>query len=103
MVFGSNFICLSGLFYKKSGILLEHLNDIAKAIADEYDNLLFGDAVIDYDRRKDTNMLFISFYNHYPDPESIYSLGSVFRRYPLTNSGGTHSLDALLNSPYQLC
>jgi hypothetical protein len=75
MVFGSNFISLSGLFYKKSGIILDHLNDFAKAIADECDNLVFGDAEIDYDTRKDTNMLFISFYNYNPDSEYINPLG----------------------------
>ena len=69
MVFGSNYISLSGLFYKKSGILLDHLNDFAKAIADECDNLAFGDAEIEYDTRKDTNMLFLSFF--YYDPETI--------------------------------
>lgn len=29
MVFGCNRISLSGLFYKKSGVVLEHLNDFA--------------------------------------------------------------------------
>ena len=75
MVFGSNYISLSGLFYKKSGIILDHLNDFAKAIAEECDNLVFGDAEIDYDTRKDTNMLFISFYNYSPDLEYINPLG----------------------------
>lgn len=75
MVLGSNFISLSGLFYKKSGIRLDHLNDFAKAIAEECDNLVFGDAEIDYDTRKDTNMLFISFYNYNPVPEDVKPFG----------------------------
>lgn len=75
MVFGSNFISISGLFYKKAGVILEHLKEFAKAIADECDNLVFGDAEIDYDTRKDTNMLFISFYNYNPDSEYTNPLG----------------------------
>ena len=75
MVFGSNFICLSGLFYKKSGIRLDHLYDFGKAIAAECDNLEFGDAKIMYDTRKDTNMLFISFFNLNPDLEYVKPLG----------------------------
>ena len=69
MVFGCNRISLSGLFYKKSEVVLEHLNDFARAIANECDNLEYGDAEIEYDTRKDTNMLFISFF--YYDPETI--------------------------------
>lgn len=68
MVFGCNRICLSCLFYKKSGVVLEHLNDFAKAIASECDNLEYGDAEIEYDTRKDTNMLFISFFYYNPEP-----------------------------------
>jgi hypothetical protein len=69
MVFGCNRISLSGLFYKKSGVVLEHLNDFARAIASECDNLEYGDAEIEYDTSKDTNMLFISFF--YYDPELV--------------------------------
>ena len=69
MVFGCNRISLSGLFYKKSRVVLEHLNDFARAIASECDNLEYGDAEIEYDTRKDTNVLFISFFNY--DPETI--------------------------------
>ena len=75
MVFGSNFISLSGLFYKKSGIILDHLNDFANAIADECDNLLYGDLKIEYDTRKDTNILFISFYNYNQNSEYIKPFG----------------------------
>ena len=75
MVFGSNFISLSGLFYKKSGIILNHLNEFAKAIADECNNLLYGDAEIEYNTHKYTNMLFISFYNFNPDPKDIKPFG----------------------------
>ena len=61
MVFGSNFISISGLFYKKAGVILEHLKEFARAIADECDNIEYGRTDIDYDTRKDTNMLFVSF------------------------------------------
>lgn len=39
MVYYSNGISISGLFYKKSGVILEHLKEFARAIADEYDNI----------------------------------------------------------------
>ena len=71
MVFGSNFISLSGLFYKKSGVILDHLNDFANAITDECDNLLYVDTTVEFDTRKDTNILFINFYNYIPDTEYI--------------------------------
>lgn len=74
MVFGSNYISLSGLFYKKTGININHLNDFVNAIADECDNLLYGDLKIEYDTRKDTNILFISFYNYDQDSEYINPL-----------------------------
>ena len=48
---------------------------LLKAIAEECDNLVFGDAEIDYDTRKDTNMLFISFYNYNPVPEDVKPFG----------------------------
>ena len=67
MVFGSNFISISGLFYKKAGVILEHLKEFAKAIADECDNIEYGRTDIDYDTRKDTNMLFVSFLSYNPD------------------------------------
>ncbi len=67
MVFGSNFISISGLFYKKAGVILEHLKEFARAIADECDNIEYGRTDIDYDTRKDTNMLFVSFLSY--DPE----------------------------------
>ena len=76
MVFGCNHISLSGLFYKKSGVVLEHLNDFARAIASECDNLEYGHADIEYDTKKDTNMLFISFY--YWEPEMVNSEPSEF-------------------------
>ena len=78
MVFGSNFISLSGLFYKKSGIILDHLNDFANAIADECDNLLYGDLKIEFDTRKDTNILFISFYNYNQESEYRSPFGFNF-------------------------
>jgi hypothetical protein len=61
MVFGCNRISLSGLFYKKSGVVLEHLNDFARAIASECDKIEYGHADLEYDTRKDTNVLFITF------------------------------------------
>jgi hypothetical protein len=67
MVFGSNFISISGLFYKKSGVILDHLKEFARAIADECDNIEYGRTDIDYDTRKDSNMLFISFLHFDPD------------------------------------
>ena len=78
MVFGSNRISLRGLFYKKSGVVLEHLNDFARAIVSECDNLEYGDAEIEYDTHKDTNMLFINFFRYNPDSEYTMRLGFNF-------------------------
>ncbi len=69
MVYYSNGISISGLFYKKSGVILDHLKEFARAIADEYDNIEYECTEIDYDTRKDTNMLFISF--HFYDPDKV--------------------------------
>ena len=54
-------------FYKKSGVILDHLKEFARAIADECDNIEYGRTDIDYDTRKDTNMLFVSFFSYDPD------------------------------------
>lgn len=67
MVFGSNRISLSGLFYKKSGVTLEQLDGFSRAIADECDNIEYGHVDIEFDTRKDTNMLIISFCYYDPD------------------------------------
>lgn len=67
MVFNCNLISISGLFYKKSGVILDHLKEFARAIADECDNIEYGRTDIDYDTRKDTNMLFVSFLSYDPD------------------------------------
>ena len=55
------------MFYKKAGVILEHLKEFAKAIADECDNIEYGRTDIDYDTRKDSNMLFITFLHFDPD------------------------------------
>ena len=67
MVYNCNLIDISGLFYKKAGVMLEHLKEFAKAIADECDNIEYGHTDIDFDARKDTNMLFITFLHFDPD------------------------------------
>ena len=67
MVFNCNMISISGLFYKKSGVILDHLKEFARAIADECDNIEYGRTDIDYDTRKNTNMLFVSFHLYDPD------------------------------------
>ena len=74
MVFNCNAISISGLFYKKAGVILEHLKEFAKAIADECDNIEYGRTDIDYDTRKDSNMLFISFLSYDPDMVDAKSL-----------------------------
>ena len=78
MVFNCNLINISGLFYKKSGVILDHLKDFARAIANECDNLEYGDAEIEYDTRKDTNMLFISFFYYDPEPVNAEPLDFNF-------------------------
>ena len=67
MVYNCNLIDISGLFYKKAGVMLEHLKEFAKAIADECNNIEYGHTDIDFDTRKDTNMLFITFLHFDPD------------------------------------
>lgn len=67
MVFSSNRIILRGVFYKKSGVTLEQLDDFSRAIADTCDNIEYGRVDIMYDSCKDNNMLIICFSYYEPD------------------------------------
>lgn len=78
MVFNCNAINISGLFYKKSGVILDHLKEFARAIADECDNIEYGHTDIDYDTRKDTNMLFITFLHFNSEMEKTKAMGFYY-------------------------
>ena len=75
MVYDSNVISISGLFYKKAGVILDHLKEFARTIAYEFDNIEYGWSDIDYDTRKDTNMLFITFLHYDSDMANPKPMG----------------------------
>jgi hypothetical protein len=77
MVFGCNYLYVSGLFDQKAGVGFDDLYGLSQYMSEQLDNIEYSRTRIDYYSSSDSNMLCLVFANYDPEEEEKRCLSST--------------------------